>query len=402
MIKFLKNALHNLLSASYPQSKMLAALLLLVAVALSFAPFLFQGTVAYNTYTKICIFIVLVASYDMLIGYTRIVSFAHTMFYGIGAYAMAITLKQLGPQWSSVMVGLSLGLIVALLAALLIAVFSLRVQAVFFSMVTLAIASAFAILISKLYTITGGEDGMIIRTPQEIGPAFKLVAEKVLGFDVIQFIAAASIDPSNVERHFEAAFFKFYFNGKTVLYYGIFTLSTLLFLLMLRWMNSPFGRVLQAIRENEFRAQALGFSTVYYRTLNVCLSALVAATAGAMTALQLKYVSPDVTLSFTIMVNILLMVVIGGMGTLYGAVLGVSLFVLAETYLQDLMAVVYSKLGEDFVWAGLFNPDRWLLWLGVLFILSVYFIPRGIVGELRYRAEGRRIKAAGLVKDDQL
>ena len=89
------------------------------------------------------------------------------------------------------------------------------------------------------------------------------------------------------------------------------------------------------------------------------------------------------TLSFDIMLDILLMVVIGGMGTLYGAVLGAAIFVLAETYLQNVMAMISQATAGLPVLPVIFHPDRWLLWLGVLFVLSVYFFPFGIVGRLR-------------------
>ena len=107
--------------------------------------------------------------------------------------------------------------------------------------------------------------------------------------------------------------------------------------LLLRIVNSPFGRVLQAIRENEFRAEALGYRVVAYRTAASVISALAATVAGALMALWLRYNGPDTTLSFSIMIDILLMVVIGGMGTMYGAVIGAALFVLAQSYLQVLM-----------------------------------------------------------------
>ena len=142
--------------------------------------------------------------------------------------------------------------------------------------------------------------------------------------------------------------------------------------------------MLQAIRENEFRAEAIGYRTVVYRTAaNVLRRAAAPPLAGALLALWLRYTGPDTTLSFEIMVDILLMVVIGGMGTMYGAVIGAVLFVLAQNYLQDLMAVARGALAGVPVLSELFHPDRWLLWLGVLFVLSVYFFPTGIVGRLR-------------------
>jgi len=159
-----------------------------------------------------------------------------------------------------------------------------------------------------------------------------------------------------------------------------------LFLLLLRIVNSPFGRVLQAIRENDFRAEAIGYRTVVFRTVSTVLSALFATLAGAMLAVWLRYNGPDTSLSFEIMVDVLLIVVIGGMGTVYGAVVGAVLFVIAQSYLQDLLRIA-SEAASGLGWlAALLSPDRWLLWLGVLFVLSVYYFPTGIVGRLRARA----------------
>jgi branched-chain amino acid transport system permease protein len=163
-----------------------------------------------------------------------------------------------------------------------------------------------------------------------------------------------------------------------------------LFLVLLRIVNSPFGRVLQAIRENDFRAEALGFRTVTYRTVSTVLAALFATVAGALLALWLRSTGPDTTLSFEIMLDILLIVVIGDMGTLYGAVIGSVLFVLAQNYLQDLLKLAAGAAEGVPVLAAELTPDRWLLWLGVLFVLPVYHFPTGVVGRLRARA---RVKA---------
>ena len=127
-------------------------------------------------------------------------------------------------------------------------------------------------------------------------------------------------------------------DGKLLTYYLVFFGCLLLFLFLLRLVNSPFGRVLQAIRENEFRAEALGFRTMVYRIWANVLAALVAAMAGALMALWLRYVGPKTTLGFEVMTDILLIVVIGGMGTMYGAVVGATLFILAQNYLKALMA----------------------------------------------------------------
>jgi branched-chain amino acid transport system permease protein len=165
----------------------------------------------------------------------------------------------------------------------------------------------------------------------------------------------------------------------------VFCSALALFLGALRIVNSPFGRVLQAIRENDFRAEALGYRTVYYRTVANCLAAGMAVLAGALNALWLRYTGPDTTLSFVIMLDILLMVVIGGMGTMYGAVIGATLFIVAQNYLQKLMGTAAKATEALPLVPSLLHPDRWLLWLGILFVLSVYFFPTGIVGKLRQR-----------------
>lgn len=173
-------------------------------------------------------------------------------------------------------------------------------------------------------------------------------------------------------------------NGRLLAYYLLFLTVVVLFLL-LRIVQSPFGRVLQAIRENPFRAEALGYRIIGHRTLANALAALFAALAGALNALWLRYAGPDTSLSFSIMLDILVMVVIGGMGTLYGAVVGAAVFVLAQNYLQNMMGVAFGALnaaGVPFL-VGFCRPDCWPSWLGLLFILSVYFFPTGIVGKLR-------------------
>jgi branched-chain amino acid transport system permease protein len=168
-----------------------------------------------------------------------------------------------------------------------------------------------------------------------------------------------------------------------VSYYVVFGVALALFLVLLRVVNSPFGRVLLSIRENEFRSEALGYRIVTYRTVANCLAALGATVAGALYAIWLRYTGPDTTLSFNIMIDILLMVVIGGMGTLYGSVIGATLFVVAQNYLQDLMKHASASLAGVPLLPNLLHPDRWLLWLGMLFILCVYYFPTGIVGKLR-------------------
>jgi len=190
-------------------------------------------------------------------------------------------------------------------------------------------------------------------------------------------------------RLFETPIFGTTVNGRVISYYIVFFAALAGFLILLRVVNSPFGRVLQAIRENDFRAEALGYPVVVYRSIASVVSAVMATLAGVLLALWLRYTGPDTTLSFAIMIDVLLMVVIGGMGTLYGAVIGATLMILAENYLQTLMGQWSEAIGGIPVLSALLSADRWLLWLGILFVLSVYFFPTGIVGKLRSWGTGR-------------
>jgi branched-chain amino acid transport system permease protein len=322
-------------------------MLVAIFAALALAPFVFSGTRPLDVAAKVCVFVVLVASYDLLLGYTGIVSFAHTMFFGIGGYGIAIALSRIDVGWSSIAVGTVAAVALSLLLSFLIGLFSLRVKAIFFAMITLAVASFFAILASQLSDITGGEDGITFKVPELL-------------------------------------------RSRTTAYYVVFSGSLALFLVLLRIVNSPFGRVLLAIRENDFRAEALGYRTVIYRTIANCLGAVVATLAGVLYAIWLRYTGPNTTLDFSIMIDILLMVVIGGMGTMYGAAIGATIFVVAQNYLQEAMKAFSDAMKGVPLLPDLFHPDRWLLWLGVLFVLSVYYFPHGIVGQLRARAAKRR------------
>ena len=346
------------LSGDRPGHPLVTALLLILLVVLATEPFLIEGSKPMAAAARICILIVLAGSYDIVLGYTGIVSLAHAMFFAIGAYGVAIPLANNWVGWDAVAVGMVGGAAFAAVLAALVALLSLRVQAIFFSMITLAVASLAQVLATQLRGLTGGEDGLSFSVPDALSPSFRLLHARVLGVRI---------------------------DGRLLTYYLIFAAALALFLLMLRIVNSPFGRVLLAIRENAFRAEALGYRVIVYRTLASAIAAAIAALAGGLMALQLHYNGPDTTLSFSVMVDILLMVVIGGMGTLYGAALGAAVIVLAEYYLQPGLQAVAGALAGVPVLPALFDPDRWLLWLGLIFVLFVYFLPAGIVGSLRRR-----------------
>ena len=344
------------LSGDAPRGWALRSLLILVVATLALTPFVFPGAKPLGVAEKICVMALLAASYDLLLGYTGVVSFAHVMFFGIGSYGVALALYGLGPAWGALAFGAVAGLAFACALGLAIAMLSLRVQAIFFAMVTLAVAYAFNVLASQLSDITGGEDGGRSRSR---GSAARLQARR------------------NFRRRGQRA--------DALLLSRVRGLHRCCSSMLLRVVNSPFGRVLQAIRENPFRAEALGYRIVFHRTLATCLSAAGAAAAGALNALWLRYVGPDTALSFSIQIDVLVIVVIGGMGSLYGAVIGAALFVIAENYLQALIGRLSTAAADAGLplLPSLLHPDRWLLWLGVMFILAVYFAPTGIVGRLR-------------------
>ncbi len=242
--------LRALLSGDLPRSRWLLGVALVgdPASALPLAPFLFPGAKPLNTAAKICVFIVLVASYDLLLGYTGIVSFAHTMFFGIGGYGVAHRALRLGrdldrgrwpaspsrsspaSRWPS-----------------LIGLFSLRVRAIFFAMITLAVASRLR------------HPGLAaLRHHRRRGRAERSACRRCCGRASRWSTCRCSASPSPAA------------SSPTT---SSSSSSLVLFLVLLRIVNSPFGRVLQAIRENDFRAEALGYRTVYYRTLANCLAA---------------------------------------------------------------------------------------------------------------------------------
>jgi len=337
--------LRHLLSDDLPRSRVLAAMLAATLAALALAPFLFPGTRSLNVAAKICVFIVLVASYDLLLGYTGIVSFAHTMFYGIGSYAIAIALYAMGPTWAGVATGIVIGLPLAALLALCIGLFSLRVQAIFFAMITLAVASAFLVLASQLSRLTGGDDGRSFRLPELLRPGTVLISKDVLGFE---------------------------FNGRTLTYYIVFFGAAAMILTLLRIVNSPFGRVIQAIRENESRMEAVGYPVFRFKLAAFTIAGALGGLAGALLANQNSYVNPGI-LHWTESGKLMIMVILGGVGHLYGGIIGA----IGLLGLEELLA------NHKIEWLAAMYPNyqqHSLLAVGVVLLVVVLYAPQGIAG----------------------
>jgi branched-chain amino acid transport system permease protein len=302
---------------------------------------------------KIALFATLAASYDVVIGYTGIVSFGHAMYFGFGAYAVALALGKLGGvTYGHLGIGFLGGTLVSAAVASLIGAFSLRVKALFFAMITLAFAE-FALILAVQWTpLTGGEDGLSLRLPGVLAVSWP--GTRLLGIPV---------------------------SARGVTYYTILAACLVLFLIMSRFVHSPLGRTLQAIRDNQVRAEALGYRTFVFQLVASSFGSVVATIVGGLYTLWVRYVNPESTLGVPIMLDVLLMVIIGGLGTLYGGIIGAGVLLTARTLLPDLRALGAALAPGSEVLQRF--ADRWLLYFGVLFILVVFFFPKGVLGTLR-------------------
>ena len=180
-------------------------------------------------------------------------------------------------------------------------------------------------------------------------------------------------------------------NGRLVTYYVILVLSVLLFIGIVRFVRSPVGRVLKAIRDNEQRATALGYRIFRYRMLSTVFGSTISAVCGGLFAMWLNYVNPDTVLGIPLMLNILLMVIVGGLGTIYGGIVGAAFINIAETWLPDLQKVTAKLFPDNEVLLRL--AERWVLYFGILYVLVVLFFPKGVMGSLRDMAARRKHRA---------
>jgi branched-chain amino acid transport system permease protein len=326
-----------------------------IAILLFFilVPFLFPSFKTLDLALKIMIFAVLVASFDILLGYTGILSFGHVMFFGIGAYSVAMLIGKYGnPSYLNLVIGFIIALGITTALALLVSFLSLRVKAIFFAMVTLAIAEFAIILATKLSGFTGGEDGIIMSMPGIFKVSFNV--GKFLGVEI---------------------------TGRLITYYFILAVCLGLFLLMVRFIHSPLGRVMQAIRDNEPRAEAIGYKTFIVKSISICFGCLVSTLLGGLYVMWVGYANPESVLGIPIMLDVLLMEIVGGMGTLYGGLAGAAFLEFAHAFLPDLQNFAKSLFpNANFLHAAL---ERWLLIFGVLFILVVFFFPKGIIGSVQ-------------------
>ena len=330
-----------------------------VLVAFVLAPLVVPSFQVTDRLLKIALFATLVASYDVVIGYTGIVSFGHAMFFGFGAYAVALSLGKWGaPTYGHLLAGFGAGIVFSAAVAGLIGAFSLRVKALFFAMITLAFAEFALILAVQLSQVTGGEDGLSPKLPGVFAVGFD--GGRLLGVPL---------------------------TARLITYYALLGVCVVLFLGMSRFVHSPLGRTLQAIRDNELRAEALGYRTFVFQIVSSSFASVVATVLGGCYAMWVRYVNPESTLGIPIMLDVLLMVIIGGIGTLYGGIIGAAFLLAARTLLPDLRALSASIFPGSEVLARL--SERWLLYFGILFILVVFFFPKGVLGTIRASLSGR-------------
>jgi len=278
--------------------------------------------------TEILIWGLLAMSSDILIGYTGMVSFGHSAFFGLGMYGAAAALLSVAPP--NLWLALLYGLVGAGLVAVFVAFFSTRLREIYFSITTLVFSQIFYVIIFTWTAVTGGENGLTFRQPG-------------LG---LPGLGARAFTP-------------------TTLHWFVLAVVTLSYLVLRRITQSPFGMVLQSIRENEPRTRAIGYAVERYKIVAVMLSGLFAGLAGVLYAIQNKFAAPDFVF-FLVSGEVVIFNVMGGVGTLVGPIAGAAFFLLLR-----------EGLSRYF--------EYYLIPVGIIFTLMVIFLPQGFLGFLRRR-----------------
>jgi len=295
----------------------------LLAVLALLALFPFAGATFYTELvTKVMILAIFALSLDLLVGYTGLVSFGHAAYYGIGAYVLGL----MTPKYEAASLWLTLpaAIAVAGLAALAVGIFVVRVKGIYFIMVTLAFAQMFYFLFHDT-EIGRGSDGISMN--------FKPTAE------------IGGVTPFDL-------------GNATHVYFFVFVILILVFLFLHILLRSPFGRALQGIRSNEHRMRSLGFPVYRYKLASFAIAGALAGLAGYLSAMQFGFVNPEL-LSWHQSGNVLLMLILGGQGSLIGAVTGAFAFVALQEVYQSV-------------------TTHWQLLLGATIIALVIFLPGGL------------------------
>jgi branched-chain amino acid transport system permease protein len=279
--------------------------------------------------TEILIWGLLAMSSDILVGYTGMVSFGHSAFFGLGMYGAAAALLSVGPP--SLWLALLYGLVAAAAVAAFVAYFATRLRDIYFSITTLVFSQIFYVIIFTWTAVTGGENGLTFSRPPL----------SVAGLVSVPFTP-------------------------DTLHWFVLAVVTASYLVLRRVLRSPFGMVLQGIRENEPRTRAIGYHVERYKIVAVMLSGCFAGLAGVLYALQNKFAAPDFVF-FVISGEVVVFNVMGGVGTLIGPVVGAAFFLL---------------LRESF---SRFLTEYYLIPVGLIFTAMVIFAPQGLLGFLKRR-----------------
>ena len=279
--------------------------------------------------TEILIWGLLAMSSDILIGYTGMVSFGHSAFFGLGMYGAAAALMVVKP--ANLWLALVLGLAAAAGVAVFVAFFATRLRDIYFAITTLVFSQIFYVIIFTWTDVTGGENGLTFARP----------ALSIPGLFSVPFTTET-------------------------LHWFVLAVVAVSFLILRRVTQSPFGMVLQAIRENEPRARAIGYSVERYKIVAVMLSGLFAGLAGILYAIQNKFAAPDFVF-FLVSGEVVIFNVMGGMGTLVGPVAGAAFFLLLREGLSR------------------YFTEYYLIPVGIIFTAMVIFMPQGLLGFARRR-----------------
>lgn len=302
-----------------------------------------QGTII-----EIYILAILAISYNLLFGFSGVVSFGHALFFGMGGYILGLALEytDLSPDMG-VIVGVAGAILVCGVLGFLIGLASLRLRGVYFAVFTLAIAEMFYIFWGR-QPLTRSEDGFTLTTlPTWINPI----------------------------------------GARIEFYYLVLAIFVLTFLFIRRLMFSPTGSVLLAIRENEERAKTIGYNTLYYKLMAFTVAGIFAALAGILQVIFNKKVGPEL-LSVAYTIDPLLMTIIGGAGTFTGPVIGASTLHLLDRLLRDRVITLSPEIVLNI-------GESWTLISGLIFIVVVMVFPYGVVGTwTRWRARRRKRTAA--------
>ncbi|MBN1315333.1 MAG: branched-chain amino acid ABC transporter permease [Anaerolineales bacterium] len=305
------------------------------AILLLALPFFLPNTLA----TNIVIYSLLAASFNLLIGYTGILSLGHSTCFGLGAYAAGLLLAK--TPFVNLWLAIAAAVVVAAIAAAIMGWFALRRRLIYFAMLTLAFNQMVYYIVFQAVGLTGGDDG--------------------LRGIVIPNLQLPGI---NLSLDFLKHPYSFYYMACAVVIVCLY--------IMLRVIQSPFGRALESIRESEERALAVGYNTNRMQLVAFIIGSSFAGVAGAMIALLHGYVAVEY-LSWVVGAAVIVMTVLGGKGTFIGPLVGAGIYMTLEYYISR-------------------ETTSWQLYLGVLFVLIVLFLPQGLWGTFKQWYSRRRGK----------